>query len=151
MSLEENKAILHRFIDAYNNRNMDVFDDLVAPDVIDHTHQQQGREEFKKLFTMAFVGFPDWYEAIEDMICEGEKVWVRVKATGTHKGDWSLFGVPLPATGNKITMRMVFFFRIVNGKIVEAGSLDDQLDFFNKLGFIEYTEKGKQLFPEDAK
>lgn len=70
---------------------------------------------------MAFEGFPDWYEEIEDMICEGEKVWVRVKATGTYTGDWSLFGVPLATTGNKITMRMVFFFRVVNGKLVETG------------------------------
>jgi steroid delta-isomerase-like uncharacterized protein len=151
MSLEENKAIVRRFIEAYNKRNLDMFGELVAPDIIDHTHNQQGRKAFKKLFTMAFIGFPDWYEAIEDMIAEGERVWVRVKATGTHTGDWNLFGVPLPPTGKKITMRMVFFFRIVNGRIAEAGELDDQLDFFNKLGFIEYTEKGKKLFPEDAK
>ena len=104
MSVEENKAIMRRFIEAYNNRNLDVFDELVAPDFVDHTHQQQGREKFKKLFTMAFEGFPDWYEEIEDMVAEGEKVWVRVKATGTQTGDWNLFGVPLPATGNKITM-----------------------------------------------
>jgi C-1 hydroxylase len=151
LSAEENKAILRRFIEAYNNRDLDVFEELVAPDFIDHTHQQQGRDKFKKLFTMAFEGFPDWYEEIEDMVAEGEQVWVRVKATGTHTGDWNLFGVPLPATGKKITMRMVFFFRIVNGKLVETGELDDQLDFFNKLGFIEYTEKGKKLFPEEAK
>jgi C-1 hydroxylase len=100
---------------------------------------------------MAFVGFPDWYEEIEEMVAEGEKVWVRVKATGTHTGDWNLFGVQLPATGNKITMTMVFFFRVVNGKLAETGELDDQLDFFNKLGFIKYTEKGKKLFPEGAK
>jgi len=148
LSIEENKAILRRFIEAYNNRDLEIFDALVAPDFIDHTHQQKGREPFKKLFTMAFEGFPDWYEEIEDMICEGEKVWVRVKATGTHTGDWTLFGVPLSATGKKIIMKMVFFFRIVNGKLVETGELDDQLDFFNKLGFIEYTEKGKKLFQQ---
>jgi hypothetical protein len=85
------------------------------------------------------------------VIWEGEQVWVRVKTTGTHTGDWTLFGVPLPATGKKTTMRMVFFFRIVNGKLVEAAELDDQLDFFSKLGFIQYTEKGKKLFSEERK
>jgi len=30
MSLEENKAIVRRFIEAYNKRNLDLFDDLVA-------------------------------------------------------------------------------------------------------------------------
>jgi len=57
---------------------------------------------------MAFEGFPDRYEDIEDMVAEGDQVGVRVKATGTHTGDWNLFGVPLPATGNKVTMRMFF-------------------------------------------
>jgi C-1 hydroxylase len=151
LSVEENKTILRRFIEAYNSRNLKIFEELVAPDFVDRTHQQQGRDKFKKLFTLAFEGFPDWQEEIEDMIGEGEKVWVRVKATGTHTGDWILFGVPLPATGKKITMRMVFFFRIINGKLAETEEIDDQIDFFNKLGFIEYTEKGKKLFPEDAK
>ena len=150
MTIQENKAILRRFIEAYNDRNLEIFEELVAPDFIDRTHQQKGREKFMQLFTLAFDGFPDWHEEIEDMISEGEKVWVRVKATGTHSGDWNLFGVPLPATGKRITMNMVFFFRIVNGKLVETGELDDQIDFFNKLGLIEYTEKGKKLFLEEA-
>jgi C-1 hydroxylase len=122
MSVEENKAIMRRFIEAYNNRNLEVFEELVAPDFIDQTHQQQGRDKFKKMFTMAFDGFPDWHEEIENKVTEGEKVCVRVKATGTHSSDWTFFGVPLPATGNKITMKMVFFFRIVDGKLVERGA-----------------------------
>ena len=144
MSSEENKAIFRRFI-GYNKGNMDVFDDLVAPDYSDHLFQQQGRENFKQLFTMAFKGFPDWYEAIEDIIAEGDKVWVRVKATGTHTGERDLFRVPLPPTGKKITMVTVFIWRIVNGKLVEGWEVDDNLDFLKQLGVIEYTEKRKEF------
>jgi hypothetical protein len=39
MSLEENKAIVRKFIEAYNKRNLDAFDDLLAPDYVDHTSQ----------------------------------------------------------------------------------------------------------------
>lgn len=85
MSAEENKAIVRRFIKAYNNRNLDVFEELVAEDYVDHTHEQQGRDIFKQLFTLAFEGFPDWYESIEDMIAEGEWVWVRVSYRNTHR------------------------------------------------------------------
>jgi len=46
---------------------------------------------------------------------------------------------------------MVDIFRIVNGKLVEYWDVGDRLDFFHKLGVIEYTENGKKLFPEDAK
>ena len=145
MSLEENKAIVRRFIEAYNNRNLDLFEELVAPDYVDHQHQQQGREPFIKLFTLAFEGFPDWHEAIEDIIAEGDKVWVRVKATGTHTGEWNLFGAILPPTGKKITLNMVFIWRLDKGQLVEGWEVDADLGFLKELGVIEYTELGKPL------
>ena len=145
MSLEENKAIVRRFMEAYNKRNMDIFDELVAPDYFDHVFEQQGRENLKQLFTMAFEAFPDWYEAIEDIIAEGDKVWVRVKATGTHTGEWNLFGALLPPTGKKITLMMVFIWRIENGQLVEGWEVDADLGFLKQLGVIEFTEKGKPL------
>lgn len=150
MSLEENKMIVRRFIEAYNARNLEVFKELVAADYVDHTHQQRGRNNFKHLFTLAFQAFPDWHEQIEDLIAESDKVWVCVKATGTHTGEWSLFGVPFSPTGKNITMRMVFLWRIRDGQLAEGWEVDDELDFFKQLGIIEYTEKGKKLFPDDA-
>ena len=150
MSLEENKALVRRFISAYNARDLDVFDELVAPDYIDHTHQQQGLDRFRQLFQLAFEGFPDWHEHIEDMIAEGDRVWVCVTATGTHTGEWNLFGVSLPPTGNKLTMRMVFIWRIVNGKLAEGWEVDSDLEFLRQLGVVEYTAKGKELFPEES-
>ncbi len=148
MSLEENKAIVRRFIDAYNKHDVTLMDEFIAPDYVDHTHQQQGREKFIQLFSLAFDAFPDWHETIEDIIAEGDKVWVRVKATGTHTGEWNHFGVQFPPTGKKLTMMMVDIWRIVNGKLVEGSEVDDSLDFLKQLGAIEYTEKGKKLFPE---
>ncbi|MDN7024502.1 ester cyclase [Methanoculleus sp. FWC-SCC1] len=148
MSPEESKAIVRRFIEAYNTRNLDVFDDLVAPDYVDHTHRQQGRENFRQLFTLAFEGFPDWHERIEDIIAEGDTVWVRVTATGTHTGEWSLSGVPLPPTGRKVTMRMVFIWRLENGRLAEGREVDEDLEFLRQLGVIEYTETGRRIFPE---
>ncbi len=145
MSSEENKAIVRRFMEAYNKRNLDIFDELVAADYFDHIFEQQGREKLKQLFTMAFEAFPDWYEAIEDIIAEGDKVWVRVKATGTHTGEWNLFGVTLPPTGKKVILRMVFIWRIANGKLAEGWEVDDNLGFLKQLGVIEYTEKGKKF------
>ena len=150
-SPNENKAIIRKFIEAYNNRELDVFEELVTSDYIDHTHQTQGRDNFKQLFTLAFQGFPDWYEDIQEIIAEGENVWVRVIATGTHTGDWNLFGVPLPATGKRVRMEMVFIWRIVNGKLVEGREVDESVDFLKQLGIVEYTEKGKKVFSEISK
>jgi C-1 hydroxylase len=151
MSGEENKAIVRRFIEAYNTRNLDVFDDLVAPEYVDHTHHQQGLESFRQLFQLAFIAFPDWHEHIEDIIAEGDRVWVCVRATGTHTGEWNLSGVPLPPTGRKVAMRMVFIWRIAHGRLAEGWEVDNDSDFLRQLGIIEYTEKGKKIFPEDAR
>ena len=147
MSLEENKAIVRRFIEAYNKHDLSSFEDFVAPDFVDHTHHQKGPESLKQLFAMAFKAFPDWHETIEDIIAEGDKVWVHVKTTATHTGEW----MGIAPTGKKVTSEMVDIYRIVNGKHVEGRFITDSLDFLKKLGVIEYTEKGKKLFPEDAK
>ena len=40
---------------------------------------------------------------------------------------------------------------IVNGKLVEGWFVTDSTDMFKQLGALEYTEKGKNLFPEDVK
>jgi len=147
ISLEENKAIVRRFIEAYNKRNLDLIDDFVAPDYFDHTNKVD-REGLKQLFNLGFKAFPDWHETIEDIIAEGDKVWVRVTYTGTHTGEW----LGLAPTGNKITaMGAVDIYRIANGKLVEYWNVTDPMDFNKQLGIIEYTEKGKKLFPEEAK
>jgi C-1 hydroxylase len=142
---EENKAIIRRFIDGYNSRNMDVFEKLVAPDYFDHLFQQRGRSKFKEMFTMAFEGFPDWHEAIQDIIAEGDKVWVWIKATGTHSNEWDLFGVSVPPTGNKVEMNMVFIWRLENGKLVEGWEVDDNLEILKQMGVVEYTKAGREF------
>ena len=144
MSLEENKAIVRRFVEAYNKENLDLLDDLLAPDYFDHTNQV-GPEGLKQLIGMAFKAFPDYHETIEDIIAEGDKVWIRVSVnTGTHTGEF----MGLAPTGKKLTIEMVDIFRVVDGKIVEYWDVTDRLDFLRQLGVIEYTEKGKKLFPE---
>jgi predicted ester cyclase len=95
---------------------------------------------------MLIKGFPDWHTTIEDIIAEGDKVWVRFKATGTHTGEYRR----LAPTGKKITATSVNIYRIVNGKVVEVWRVSDLLDFYKQLGVIEPTEKGKELFPEDV-
>ncbi|TFF94507.1 ester cyclase [Candidatus Thorarchaeota archaeon] len=142
---EQNKKVIRRFIDGYNSRNMDVFEELVAPNYYDHLFEQEGRDKFKEMFTMAFKGFPDWYEGIEDIIAEGDKVWVWIKATGTHTNEWDLFGVSVPPTGNKIEMNMVFIWRLVDGKLAEGWEVDDNLAILKSIGVVDYTEEGKDF------
>ena len=147
MSLEENKAIVRMWIEAYNERNLDVFDEFIAPNYIDHTNKLN-RESLKQMFSMGFQGFPDWHETIEDIVAEGDKVWVRLTYEGTHTGEF----LGVAPTGKKITgMSSIDIYRIANGKLVEYWNVRDTLKFAKQMDAIEYTEKGKKLFPEDIK
>jgi C-1 hydroxylase len=149
MSLEENKAIVRRFVEAYNKQNLDLSDDLLAPDYVDPDYPQlQGLEGLKQMMNMFFKAFPDFHETVEDIIAEGDKVWVLLTYTGTHTGEW----LGLAPTGKKIRCRAIDIYRIVNGKIAWGRRVPTpDLAFFKQLGVVEYTEKGKKLFPEDVK
>ncbi len=141
ISLEENKAIVRRWIESYNKRNLD-FDAFIAADYVDHTNKVD-REGLKQLFAMGLKAFPDWHEAIEDIIAEGDKVWVRLSYTGTHKSEF--FG--LAPTGKKIASKSVDIYRVVDGKLAEYWNVTDNTDMFKQIGAIEITEEGKKLFP----
>jgi len=144
MSLERNKAVIRSLFEALNEQNLTLLDKLVAPDYVDHTLQIRGLESLKQYIPMLPKGFPDLRENIEDIIAEGDKVWIRFEVTGTHKGVYR----GLPPTNKKFTIRAVSIYRIVDSKVVEREAIYDWLDFFKQLGLIEYTEEGKKHFPD---
>ena len=146
MSLEENKAIIRRYTEACNKRDLALLEALMAPDYVHSALQLRGWEEYKQLETMIWKAFPDLHETNEGFIAEGNKVCYRIKLTGTHTGE--LRGFPHPSgrkmtlapTGKKITVTGVSIKRIVDGTIVESWAVYDFLDFYKQLGVIEYKE-----------
>ena len=142
MPLEENKAIVRKAIEAINKKELSLLDDLVAPNYFDHI-AKQGQELIKQFLVMLYRGFPDYHGTIEDIVAEGDKVWARVTYTGTHTGEYLGF----PPSNKKISYNSVTIKRNVDGKMVEGWTVNDMLDYLRQIGIIEYTEKGKKLFP----
>jgi len=140
MSLEANKAIVHSFLEAINEQDLSALDDFVATDYLDHTNQFQGLNRVKRAITTFYKSFPDFHVAIDDIIAEGEKVWVRETETGTHRGEYR----GIAPTGKKMTFACIDTFKIVDGKIAEAWHVYDFLAFYRQLDVIEY--KG---FPDE--
>jgi len=140
MTLEENKAMIHSFIRALNNKNLGSLDELMASDYVEHKLELESLERWKQYVAKFLKAFPDLKVTIEDIIAEGDRVWTYVKIMGTHKGEWC----GITPTGRKVTQECVWIDRIADGKFVESWSVDDNLDFFKQLGVIEY--KG---FPEE--
>jgi predicted ester cyclase len=149
VSLEENKTVIRRWIEAANNKDLAVLYGLLAEDYSDPSLQVRGRESYKQLWTKFFKGFPDWHETIENITAEGNRVWVFEKVTATHTGEFEFSGSTFPPTGKKVTIKSANIWRIVNGKVAEKeSSVSDLIDFCTQLGVIETTEKAKGLFPK---
>jgi len=143
MPLEENKAIILSLYEADNKKDLTILDEAISLDFFDPTFRLRGPENYKQFENVFFKGFPDWIETIDDIIAEGEKVWVRFTGTGTHKGEWR----GLAPTGKKITFSGVQIWRLVDGKVVSKDSIIDLLDVLKQLRVIEYTENAKALLP----
>ena len=148
MSLEANKAILLQVFEAAGKNDVTLLNELVASDYINHTRQLHGREEYVQWLIAHFTTFPDFHVTLEDIIAEGDLVCIRMTVTGTHKGEHR----GIAPTGQTIKVRSVQIYRVVDGKVAEGWTdfnfYVDQLDFMKKGGIIEYTEIGRQLFPE---
>jgi len=143
VSLEKNKAIVRRLFGAFNKQDLALLDELIAPDYVDHPRQLRGLESYKQHLTMFYKSFPDTHETIEDIIAEGDRVWIRIKGTATHTGEYR----GLAPTGKKTTWQAFIIWRIVGGKVAEMlAAVSDELDFLKQLGVIEY--KG---FPDEVK
>ena len=80
MSMEENKTIVRRFEELFNEKQVDRADEFVAPDYIDHgalPGQAPGLDGAKQKWAMYIAAIPDLRVPIEDMVAEGDKVVVR--------------------------------------------------------------------------
>jgi steroid delta-isomerase-like uncharacterized protein len=133
---EENKAVIRRLVgEVYNEGNLDVVDELVAPDLFDHAavpEHQHGIDGFKHIMEWVRTFSSDVHYDIEDIIAEGEKVAVRMTQSGTHTG--SVKGNP--ATGKSFSVDYVHWFRLEDGKVAEMWAVRDDLSRLEQLGLI---------------
>ena len=78
-TIEQNKAVIRRFIDAWNSRQPDAFDDLLAPNVVRHCQATPGVEarnldQVKEFLRQDTAVFPDSAQTIKLLVAEGNLV-----------------------------------------------------------------------------
>src|SRR5918994_2009011 len=120
MSVEENLALAHRFLEAQATGDLDALDELLAPDFVNHNRllpgQEPGREGYKRAIAKMLAAFSNRRFFVEDQVAAGDKVVTRFTVHGTHdRGE--LMGVA--PTGREITNRVIVIHRISGGKIAE--------------------------------
>ncbi len=131
MSLEENKALMTRWVEGMNRHDPGIVDETCAPG---WGSDVGGHEAVKNLLADYFAGFPDGVWTITDMIAEGEWVATRYTFAGTNTGEFQ----GRAATGNTVASRGIWIDQIRDGKFVgEAGlGLQDRLALLTQLGIV---------------
>ena len=80
-TVEENKAVVRRFGEAMNSRQLDVLDEIVAPDFVRHCQatpdvKVRSLEAFKEFLRQDTAVFPDSIQTARHIVAEGALVAV---------------------------------------------------------------------------
>jgi serine phosphatase RsbU (regulator of sigma subunit)/predicted ester cyclase len=122
VSVEENKALVRRFVEAQANADLDTLDELLASDFVDNSlqaDQEPGREGFMRSVAEEPAIFSNVRANIEDQAAEGDKVISRLTMKRIHDRGEFLGVAP---SGMEIRTSAIVIHRVSGGKIVEEWS-----------------------------
>ena len=116
--------------------DIDGFGEQLADDFVEHEEMPglgPGRDGVKQLFHMYRAAFPDLRMEAEDVLVSGDKAVARVRATGTHQGEF--FG--MPATDKGVDVQLIDIIRFGDdGLAHEHWGVFDAFKLMQQLGAI---------------
>ncbi len=131
-----NIAAQEAFGEAVNSGNFAAFDDLVAPDCVDHDPapgQVPGPDGYKAFFGELRSAFPDMKLQVETLVADSDQVGFAYTLTGTHQGPFQGHA----ATGRPVKIRGMQISRFTDGKMSERWGSSDELGILQQLGLAE--------------
>ena len=142
MSIEENKAIVRRFVEeVWGKADIAAVEQLVHPDITvaypllpEVVH---GREAFKEVLAQVQTALPDVHASLDELIAEGDKVVARWAMAGTQQG---AFG-SIPPTGKSVRWTGISICRVADGQVIEDRGEEDALGLMQQLGVVPAPEQ----------
>jgi len=124
------------FRDVWSQGNLDLLDEIIAEDYINHNpgspNPEPGPRGLKPIIREMRNGFPDLHYEIMDLVVTENKVVARTIVRGTHLG--RLWG--LEPSGKRFEISQINIEHLRNGKIVEHWRVTDELGLMKQLGII---------------
>ena len=138
----DHAAAMKRLYDLINAGDIDGFGELLAEDFVEHEEMpglEPSKEGVKQLFQMYRAAFPDLRMEPQDVLVSGNKAVARVRATGTHQGEF----LGMPATGKSVDVQLIDITRFGDdGLAREHWGVFDALALMQQLGAIPQTPPG---------
>ena len=129
---DASKALTRQFFQRISAGDLTAVDELVSDDYVEHEQVPgvaPGKAGVRQLFGMFHSAFDHAGVAVDDMIAEGDKVFVLARMTGTQRGDF----MGIPPTGNTINVSLCDYFRVDNGALVEHWGVMDAAGMMQQL------------------
>lgn len=122
MSIEDNKAFIHSYFDAFSGKDKpkEKLEEFLA----DQELIQHG------LATEA--AFPNYEIIADEMFAEGDQVCILGRMRGVHKGDFH----GIPPTGKQVECPLAVIYRLAEGKIAESWVYTDRMTMLEQLGVM---------------
>ena len=128
------KALAMRVYDeVFNEGNLDLIDELLAEDFVEHEAipgLPTDREAPKMFMNMARNAFPDFRMAVEEVLQDGNKVIVRARASGTHRGEF----MGMAATGKTFEIPLIDIMEYDGDKTIGHWGVMDMAGMMEQLG-----------------
>ena len=132
----DHASTMRRLYELISAGNIDGFGEHVAEDFVEHEETpgfEPSKEGVKQMFRMYTTAFPDLRMEAEDVLVSGDKVVARVRATGTHQGEF----MGMPATGKSVDVQLIDIIRFGDdGLAHEHWGVLDALGMMQQLGAI---------------
>jgi predicted ester cyclase len=139
-----NKALLTRFYkEVYVDWNMALADQVVSPRFTSHDWPDNGPtgpQAFRDYYSAIRSAVPDARYEVDDIIAERDRVVVRWRLLGTHKGEFR----GIAPTGRAISLKGIAIYRVDNGKLMERWVVSD-LHSLRQEGAAKFADPGKQV------
>ena len=132
----DHAATMRRAYELISAGDIDGFGELLSEDFVEHEETpglEPTKEGVMKFFRMYREGFPDLRMEPQDVLVSGDKVVARVRAAGTHQGEF----LGMPATGRSVDVQLIDIVRIDgDGLAAEHWGVFDALAMLQQLGAV---------------
>jgi predicted ester cyclase len=142
VAISSAEALIRRWVDVFNERDLDSCAAIGANAYVEHAVAPfgavapgavEGPAHLRETAEWLLAQFPDMRMTILALVAERDLIAVRLRTEGTNLGP--LYGV-MPPTGRSFEAEQSHWFRVENGRLAEHWATRDDLSTMLQLGVI---------------
>jgi steroid delta-isomerase-like uncharacterized protein len=137
--MEANRELLERYVELYNEGDLDACMELYAEDASQRMHDGvfEGIDAIRERLARDLTAFPDAKYVVESFVENGETFADEWTFTGTNTGPLRLpDGTEAPATGGSVEIKGMELVEVRDGKIVVDNLYYDFMPAVFQLGLV---------------